>query len=166
MNAETATSGESLTLLAGTGNISVTGPVGTSTANRLGALVVTSGSTVVFSGAVYAASYLQSAGSVSTTFNGVEDYTGNYDFTGTILNVNDALTVGGWIEITNTGLFTKSSTGVVGVTGTFTQNGSGLNSLGANITTTNNNLSFATAITLLEPVQLSTGAGAGPAPIA
>jgi len=47
------------------------------------------------------------------------------------------------------------------VTGTFTQNGAGANSLGADITTTNSNMSFATAITLTQNVQLSTGAGAG-----
>jgi hypothetical protein len=155
----TTASTEGLTLLAGSGNISVTGPVGN--VLRLGALSITSAANVTFTNGVTATSFTQAAGSGTTTFGGAEDYTGNFSFTGTALTINDALTVGGTTTVTNSGLFTKNGTGTITAAGGFTQNGTGANSIGANISTTNTALSFATGVTLTGTVTLSTGAGAG-----
>ncbi len=177
VNPTTATV-EGLRIFSATGNVSVTGPVGNS--NRLGALVVSSANNVTFTNAVTAVSYTQAAGTGTTTFNGAEDYTGVFSFTGTnlvqngaatvggaysfsgvVLTVNNGLTVTGAATITNSGLFTKNATGVITANGGFTQNGTGANSVGANISTVNTALSFATAITLTQSVVFSTGAGAG-----
>src|SRR5262249_30977700 len=48
-----------------------------------------------------------------------------------------------------------------GLDGAFTQNGAGSVSIGGGITTTNDNISFATPVTLTAPVSLNTGAGIG-----
>ena len=173
-----AASTQGLTLVAGTGNIDVMGPVGNLL--RLGDLTVSSANNATFTGGVTAESFSQTAGSGTTTFTAGQDYarffnfTGTnlvqngpctvgetYDFTGAALTVNNALTVTGATTITNSGLFTKGATGAITATGGFTQNGTGANSIGANISTTNTNLSFATGITLTQNVQFSTGGGAG-----
>ncbi|MDA8411090.1 MAG: hypothetical protein M0001_11915 [Treponema sp.] len=155
----TTTQVEGLTLVAGTGNIVVAGPVGTAV-KLLGDLGVTSGATVGFTGAVYAKSFTESlsVGHVSTTFAAGQTYANNFAFTGAILNVNDAMSVGGTTTITNSGLFTKSTTNAITSVGAFVQNGAGLNSIGSNITTTNTALSFGTGVTLTASVVFSTTA--------
>lgn len=152
---------EDLALEAVGANITVVGPLGGS---RLGALSVADGANVGFTNAVTAASFTQSAdstGTGTTTFSGVQDYTGNFSFTGSALTVNNTMSVGGSTTITNGGLFTKNGTGAISSTGGFTQNGGGVSSIGANISTTNTGLSFATDVTLTGTVQLSTDSGLG-----
>ena len=143
-----------LSLTTGSGDITFGNTVGEK--NPLGSLTITSAEDVSFTGNISAASFTQIAGTGTTTFEGIQNYSGDFLFTGENLTVNNAFNAGGYARITNQGLFTKNSTGVVTVTGTFIQDGDGLNSLGANITTTDNNINFSTGITLLEDVQLST----------
>ncbi|POR01131.1 hypothetical protein AU468_08770 [Alkalispirochaeta sphaeroplastigenens] len=160
IDADAVANNRTLTLNAGTGGaIGVTGVVGGTEA--LAGLTITNSNDVTVTNGVTAASFTQVAGGGTTTFNGAQDYTGDFDFTGQALTVNAAMAVGGTTEITNAGQFTKNNVGAITSTGAFTQNGGGLNSLGANITTTDTNLSFATGVTLTEDVQLSTGGNGG-----
>jgi hypothetical protein len=172
--------GHNLTLTAGGGDINFEGIVGTT---RLGAISIASARDVTTSYAVSAASLLQAAGTGTTTFSSTQDYSGamsfvgtnlvmngatavgtNFSFTGTNLTVNSVWTVGGTTTVTNSGLFTMTSGGTTAAlasTGAFTQNGTGTNSLGSNITTSNAGISFAKAIVLTSSIQMSTGSGAG-----
>ena len=149
--------GHSLTFTAGSGNLSFIGPVGN--LQPLGVITITSAAAVNFTDTISAASFSQNAGSVSTSFNGTQTYTGNFAFTGTALNLNNNLSVGGSITITNAGLFTKNTTGVISSTLAFVQNGTGSSSIGANLTTGSANISFLRAVQLTNTVQFSTGVG-------
>jgi hypothetical protein len=84
--------GKNLTLTAGTGDIVLSGAVGGTGTNRLGALIIGSDATVSFAAAaaVTAASFTQT-GTGTTTFNGAQDYTGAFAFTGAKLTVNNTL---------------------------------------------------------------------------
>jgi hypothetical protein len=84
--------GKDLALAAGGGNITVSGVVGNST-DRLGVLKTVSAADVTFvsAAAVTAASFTQDAGTGTTAFNGTQDYTGGFTFTGTNLTVNNTL---------------------------------------------------------------------------
>jgi hypothetical protein len=95
--------GRNLTLLAGTGSINITGAIGTS-GTRLGILTITSAANATFSSSgspapIYAASFSQAAGTGITTFNGTQDYTAGFSFTGTNLAVNNTLTAGMAVSI-------------------------------------------------------------------
>ncbi len=170
-----------LTLDAGSGDITVAGTVGTNAA-RLGTLTVSNARDVDFSNAVYTAGFIQSAGTGTTTFTGTQNYSGafsftgvnlmvnnaatvgeTFSFTGTDLTVNDAVTVTGETTITNNGLFTTSAAGEITARGGLTQDGTGTNRIGADITTTSTPISFAANIelTLNETVTFSTGADGG-----
>jgi hypothetical protein len=83
------------------------------------------------------------------------------DITGGAVTVEQAVDVGGLMEVTNSALFTTLSTADIVADGGFTQNGAGSNSLGADITTTDNGINFATAVVLTDSVTMDTGAGAG-----
>jgi len=148
-----------LSLTADTGDITVTGLVGAT--NSLGSLTITSANNVSFTGDVEAASFTQNAETGTTTFDGIQVYSGDFTFTGNALTVNKPLTVGGTTTIANSGLFTTSNAGTISATGGFSQTGAGSNSIGANISTTNNNISFAKSIDLTQDIVFSTGAGAG-----
>ncbi|WP_345327093.1 tandem-95 repeat protein, partial [Novipirellula rosea] len=65
------------------------------------------------------------------------------------------------VEITNSGLTTIASGANFVLDGAFTQNGTGLVSTGGDITTINDDISFATAVTLTDDVSLNTGTGVG-----
>ena len=77
---------ESLGLTTGAGDITFNLAVGNTTA--LGDVTVTSAGTVLASDTFNAASYTQSAGSVSTTFADLVTLSGAFDFIGQILNIN------------------------------------------------------------------------------
>jgi hypothetical protein len=155
---------KTLGLTAGTGNITFTGTVGFGSGRRLGAVTVTSGATVLASTTFTAASFTQSAGSVETTFSDKVDLTNQFDFTGTILNINGTGTnslVGTTMEVTNSGLFTAANGASLSVGTEFVQDGAGLNSIGGNIASTNDGISFLRGVTLTNSVLMSTGAGSG-----
>jgi hypothetical protein len=160
----TTTATETLEITAGTGNIDFGGAVG-NTAD-LGAVTINSAATLTADQAFKAGSFTQSAGSVATQFDGAVTLTGNFDFTGTALTFNAAgNTVGGTMDVTNTGLFTTADNADIEVTGQFTQDGSGVNgtnSLGGDLTATAG-MNFATAVALIgtDAVTLVTGGAAG-----
>jgi len=118
-----------LTLDSGTGDITVSSNIGTAGA-RLGNIVINSAAAVVFNGAVFAASFTQLAGSVSTAFSGAQDYTGfmpatgtdpySFSFTGeelvirhTLATDTDATDDDGAIIIDNTGYFIVEKNGSI-----------------------------------------------------
>ena len=152
---------EGLTLVSGTGDILVSGAVGGTT--RLGAITVTSAKDASFSSSVKALSLTQVAGTGTTSFNGSQDYTANFSFTGKNLTVNALWHVGGTTSVTNSGAFTTADANAAALTsvGAFSQSGGGTSSLGSNITTTNTAIGFLNSIVLTDPVSLSTQSGAG-----
>ena len=150
---------QGLTLAAGSGAISVAGPVGGT--SRLGALTVSTAANAGFTNAVTAASFTQSAGTGTTTFSAAQDYTGNFAFTGSALTVGGTVNVGGTSTVTNGGLFTLGASAAWTSAAAFNQNGAGANSLGSNITAANAALTLTRAATLTANVQLSTGAVGG-----
>ncbi|RXI29415.1 hypothetical protein CP986_12410, partial [Arcobacter aquimarinus] len=96
-------------------------------------------------------------------FDGITGSTlalGTVGITGDEITINKAFSSGA-TTITNAGLFTTSSEGDITASGGFTQNGVGTNSLAGDITTVNNNISFAKAVVLTDDVVMSTGTGAG-----
>lgn len=143
VNAATA-GGQSLTVDT-SGNITFTGAVGASGANRIATL--TAGSTL---------------NPTLTTFSDTV-YAINFAFTGTALTLNNAMSNTGTSTVTNSGTFTKGTTGTIVSNSGFTQNGTGANNIGSNITTRNTLLSFQSAITLTADAIFSTQqiAGAG-----
>jgi hypothetical protein len=158
----TATTVQGLTLIAGSGSITVGGAIGsynssTSTYVRLGALTLTSAASATFNGGVYGTNFTQTAGTGTTSFNGAQDYTGNFAFAGTGLTVNAAWTIGGTTTVTNSGVFTTASgstTAALTSVGSFTQSGGGTNSLGSDITVTTSGTTPAT-ISFTNPIALS-----------
>jgi hypothetical protein len=160
INDDTNVLARNLTLVAGIGAITVNGAVGTDT-TRLGTLNISSAGTVTFSSEVNATSFDQDAGTGTTTFSGAQDYSGDFSFTGTDLTINGAMTIAGTTTVTNTGVFTAS--GVITSVGEFKQISTattGRNSLGANITTTNSLISFASPVTLTANVEITSTGGA------
>ncbi|HJQ79843.1 MAG TPA: hypothetical protein VJ828_07800, partial [Lacipirellulaceae bacterium] len=130
----TTAGAEDLTLLAGTGNITA-GAIG---ATRLDDLQVTSANNATFS-SVTADTFAQLAGTGTTVFNGVQNFTGDFAFTGNALAINQPLTAVA-MTVTNAGLFTTAAAGDITLTGPFLQNGAGLNSLAGDITTADQNI--------------------------
>ncbi|MCX5679392.1 MAG: hypothetical protein NTZ95_01795 [Candidatus Omnitrophica bacterium] len=112
-----------------------------------------------------AASFTQAAGTGTTTFNGLEDYSGAFAFTGDNLTIDGIGTnaVGTTMTVTNAGTFTTADGADLTVGNAFVQNGAGVNLLGGNITSTNDGISFAKQVTLqgADAVVLTSGLGAG-----
>ena len=158
---DAATSGsQGLTLESDAGNITVADKIGNSI--RLGVLWIKKAADAAFTGSVKAASFEQDAGTVTTTFGGAQDYTGSFAFTGQNLTVDATWNIVGTTKVTNVGAFTLSTGAATTATGGFQQNGTGQNSLGANISTTASPVSFATAVTLAGDVAIgSTGGDIG-----
>ncbi|WP_022680641.1 filamentous hemagglutinin N-terminal domain-containing protein, partial [Sandarakinorhabdus limnophila] len=100
-----------LTITAGTGDVSFAGIVGGaaytgSDTGALGAVTLVSAKDVTIGAAFKAASLAQSAGTGLTTINGATSLTGALAFTGTGLTVNAAVTAGGAVTVANSGIFT------------------------------------------------------------
>ncbi|MFM7058194.1 MAG: hypothetical protein ACKO2P_14845 [Planctomycetota bacterium] len=151
-----------LDLTAGTGNITFTGAVGTT--SRLGAVTIHSATTVLSdSTATFtAASFTQVTGVTATTFDGLLNLTGNFDFTssGTLtLNRAGNNVIGGLMEVTNAGLFTTAVGSNLLVTGSITQNGAGASSIGGNVTSQTAEILFQTGVTLSNHVTVTSGGG-------
>jgi filamentous hemagglutinin family protein len=153
-----------LTLRAGTGgDIGVTGVVGGGT--RVGALTVVSvaDTTAIFSDDIFASSYTQNSG--SAVFNGVVDTNGaaGISLTGTAFTFNAGVntTGGGGLTIVNSGTLTIANA-PINLDGVFSKSGAGTTNLGADVTTTNDNITFTGGdTTLTADVSISTGAGTG-----
>ena len=132
-NGTTGGAAESLTVVAGTGNVTFTGNVGNNAnATELEALTITSAATSLFSGTIDLANALtQSAGSVATTFTGAVNV-GSAALTGTAFNLNNSFASAGTTAFTNSGVLTKNATGNITSTGAFSTTGDV--NLAANIT--------------------------------
>lgn len=157
----TTAGAEGLTLNAGGGNITVTGAVG---ATRLGTVDIVSANDVSLN-AVTASNLLQQAGTGTTTLGGAQNFNtaSGLNLTTSAVTINNTVTTtnGGVVTITNAGLLTIVGAADMTLDGAFTQNGAGTVSTAGDITTTNDGISFATAVTLTGNVALNSGAGAG-----
>jgi hypothetical protein len=155
--------GRGLTLTAGTGNLSITGPVGGGT--RLGAFTVASVTNFLAAPAITAASITQTAGTGTTTFAGALNTNagGGIDLNGNIININAGVTTtnAGPVVITNGGLLTIAAAGDMNLDGLFRQDGGGAVATSGDITTTADDIRFDAAVSLAGGVVLSTGAGVG-----
>jgi hypothetical protein len=158
----TVDGGQNLTLTAGTGNITFTGAVGGMT--RLGILDINS-ATNVTANALTVASLNQDAGTGATTLNGAVNTNTAAGVTLTtnaiVVNSTVTTTAGGIVTLTNAGLLTIVATGDMNLDGAFTQNGAGSVSTAGDITTTDDNIGFATAVTLIGNVVIDSGPTGG-----
>lgn len=161
--------GQSLTVNAGTGgDATFTGAVGTT---RLGTLTVTNARDFIASSTVSANAIRQNAGQRLTRFDGLVTTTtaSGIDLDGAAFTFNDDVTANssGIVRVTNSGLLTVAEGAPVVADGGFTQDGAGAVSLGDNITTTGDAVSFSGAVTLadtasdLVTVNTTSGSAAG-----
>ncbi|MBX7067542.1 MAG: filamentous hemagglutinin N-terminal domain-containing protein [Parachlamydiales bacterium] len=157
--------GRNLTLTAGTGNIIVSSTAGAT--NRLGTFTISSAFDVTTNG-IRANTITQTTGTGTSTFGGVGNsldtsLVGGISLTGTVITINSPVVTaaGGPMTITNSGTLTIPSSAPITLDGPFNQNGLAGVFLGANITTTNDNVSVLRTTTLTAPVTINTGAGAG-----
>lgn len=81
---------------------------------------------------------------------------GTVNFDGTFTTTN-----GGEVIITNAGVLTLDDAATFDLDGSFTQDGAGAVTTGADITTDNESVTFASAVTLTDNVTIDTGTGAG-----
>lgn len=137
---------------AGAGGITASGAGITfsSTASTPSGAIVVDGSAVSFGGALTAGA-------------------GGVDVDAATISIGDDVTTssGGRVDLTNTGLLTIAQGAPILADGGFSQVGAGAVSLGANITTTGDSVSFAGPVTLADTaadlVSLDTTSGANPA---
>ncbi len=156
LNANGISAASTLGVSAGSaGDITFGGVVGGN--NSLGAVTLTSARNVTVP-TFNSSSLTQLSGTGTTNLNGLLTTIGNVDLTGTIFNVVSGINAGGSIAFVNSGLLTTTSILTAGLAG-FNQTGSGLNSIGGNISTAGGGIAFATGVTLTTDVLLSTGAG-------
>ena len=150
-----------LNLAAGNADITFGEKVGNT---RLGKLTVTSARNITANDSITASSISQNAGTGTTTFKGALD-TNTADgisLTGNVFNLNTINTTGnGGVTINNSGQLTISPAADFTLDGAFSQTGTGAVSTAADITTTNDNISFNSGVTLTENIKFDTGAGAG-----
>ena len=157
---------ESINLVAGSnGNIVFNGAVGSGTRLNEIFIPVTAGGAndVTFNSTVSAFGFTQLAGSGTTTFDALFDFTNNFEFVANELTINGSGTnsVGTTMEVTNAGLFTTDIGANLLVGNSFTQDGAGSNSLGGSITSTNDSISFLRDVTLTAGITMTSGGGLG-----
>ena len=164
---------QTLSLTAGTGNVTFSGLVGDTT--PVGAITINSAADVTANG-IRAASLTQVAGSGTTTLNGgaftsapagteavrTSGATG-VSLTGTNLAVNAliATTNGGTVTFAESGTITIAADGDITSDGAVSLTGDGGITTAGDVTTTNDSVTFASATTLSGPVVINTGVGAG-----
>lgn len=156
---------EQLTLTATMGDILFNGTVGTT---ELAALTITNVQDLTANESVSTGTLTQTNGSGTTTFNGAVttsqmsgiDLTGT-DFTfGDITGVDTVTTTGaGTVTISNSGLLTINESADFNLDGEFEQLGGGTVSLCADISTTDDSVTFADAVELTDDVLIITGLG-------
>lgn len=155
---------QGLTVDAGTsGNVTHTGAVGGTTA--LGAYTLTNADDFTATGAVTVATFTQTAGQGTSTFNGLltaNGSPGDINLAGNAVTFNAGVTTlnGGILSVTSSGALTIANTGL-SLDGAFTKLGAGNTVLGANITTSNDDITFggAGAVSLTAASTLSAGTG-------
>jgi len=155
-----------LTIAAGTGDITLVGAAGNAT--RLGNFQITSANSLTVNNAIKATS-LKQTNPPSLPTPGATIFGGLIDMTGDIILYGNTYQFNGPITTTNNGVFTLNHTGNVtfanaanlNLDGAFTETGAGTITLGANIATTNDDISFANPIILTQSVNMSSVTGAG-----
>lgn len=155
---------QGLTIDAGTGGVVThTGVVGGTTG--LGAYTLTNANNFTATGAVTVASFTQTAGQGTSTFNGLltaNGTPGDISLSGNAVTFNAGVTTlnGGILNVTSSGALTIANTGL-SLDGAFTKAGAGNTLLGANITTSNDDITFggAGAVSLTAASTLSAGTG-------
>jgi hypothetical protein len=91
---------------------------------------------------------LQIAGTGTTTFSDAISLSGDLDFNGTNLVINGVPnTIGGDLLVTNSGVFSTGNNAVLAISGALIQDGTGSNTIGADITA-DQGITIATDITL------------------
>ncbi len=161
--------GQSLNINAGTGgDATFAGAVGTT---RLGTLTITNARDFIASSTVSANAIRQVAGQRLTRFDGVvtTSTASGVDLDGTGFTFNDDVTANssGIVRITNSGLLTIAEGAPITADGGVTQDGAGGISLGANVTTTGDAISFSGPVTLadtatdLVTIDTTSGSAAG-----
>ncbi len=148
-----------LSITAGTGDVTFSGAIGNSSA--LSDLTIVSATDVDVTSTLDAATYTQQAGTGATTLDGVVTLSGNFDYAGLNLNLNQAANVGGTMTVTNAGVFTTAAAGDISAVSGFTQDGAGANSLLGDISTTNTGIRFSSAVTVNDAISLDTDTGVG-----
>ncbi|MBI1315113.1 hypothetical protein GC176_27800, partial [bacterium] len=131
-----------LTVAAGTGTVDFLHTVGATT--PLSGLTVSSAGTLNFDN------------TVAVDDEGIDITAGAVSFDNTVTTTN-----GGTVEVTNSGTLSTLAAADMTLDGAFTQNGSGAVNQAGDITTTADNITFTTAVTLGANVALSTGAMGG-----
>ncbi|OCR00767.1 hypothetical protein BCD67_23830 [Oscillatoriales cyanobacterium USR001] len=148
-----------LNLIAGSSNIIFSQAVGG--VNRLGNLTINSAKNVTAFNAINAATITQIAGSGTTEFNSTIDTNGSggINLTGTNFNLNGAVTTtnSGSFTINNSGNLNIAATAPLVLDGAFNQTGIGTVAISANITTSNQNITFSSPVTLNAPVTFTPG---------
>ena len=159
----TNTNSQDLTLTAGSGNIIFGGDAGSVT--PLGNLTINSAENVQ-TAAITANSITQTAGTGTTAFKGpvTTNAPGGLNLTGTNFAIDNPVTTlnNGYFKVNNSGELNIATGATLGLEGEFTQSGTGQVNIGSNITTTNDNISFNSPVTLTNDVSFNTGElGAG-----
>jgi hypothetical protein len=153
----------SLGLTAGSGNITVGGAVGGTTA--LGAITVNSANVTSFASGVKAVSLTQVAGGSTSLLGAVTttDVAGVNITANTVSVASNITTTGGGVVTLNSAASLLNLTAMGGITadGAVSLTGSAGIDVGGAITTTNDAVSFSGATRLTSPLTVDTGAGAG-----
>jgi hypothetical protein len=164
---------KTLGLTAGTGSVTFTGLVGDTT--PLGAITINSATNVTANG-IRAASLTQVAGSGTTTLNGGAftsapagteavrtSGAAGISLTGTNLAANGAMTTtnSGPVTFNQSGTIAVAAAGDILADGAVSLTATGGITTAGDVTTTDDNVTFASKTTLSGPVAVNTGAGAG-----
>ncbi|MBI2481653.1 MAG: hypothetical protein HYV60_24315 [Planctomycetia bacterium] len=157
---------ESLTLNAGkSGDITFDAAAGG--AGRVGHIEIIGANDVVFSGALTATNIEQKAGLGSTTFHGTIDTNSaiakgidvsavNVSFLNTVSTTGD-----GRVELTVTGILDLAAAADMTLNGSFLQDGGGMVRTSADITTSEDDITFTDEVVVRQAVRFDTGSGAG-----
>jgi hypothetical protein len=157
----TTANNQNLTLTAGTGNITIKGDVGNPIA--IGNLQINSASDLQT--AAITANSITQTGTGTTAFKGpmTTNAAGGINLTGTNFAIDNPVTTlnNGTFKINNSGDLNIATGANLVLDGEFTQSGTGKVNIASNITTTNDNISFNSPVTLTNDVSFNTGAGPG-----
>ena len=147
-----------LTLAAGSGNITLTGAVGGTT--PLGTLTLSSANNAN-ANAITVGVLAQNSGTGTTTFNGVINTSNalGINLTGSAFTFNNTVTttMGGALQINNSGLLSMPNGATLTLSGPFSQTGSGAVQIG-NTITSGDEILFTGGVSLTHATSLSTAA--------
>jgi len=157
--ASTLDGGQDLTLTAGTGSVTFSGVVG---ATRLGDVTIASANNVTAT-TFSAATLTQAAGTGTTTLNGAvnTNAAGGISLTGTNLAVNNTITTtgAGPVTVNESGTATFAAAGDINADGAVSLTATGGIATAGDVTTTNDDVTYASATTLTGNIVINAGAG-------